>query len=285
MRSVSPILLAAVLAAPPEAPPSQEPSPSSAPPPAISVQVLEEAWRVGDEKTYTLLFDRAPFGRHAMRLVALRDLPEGGREAIFRQRITLDLRALGQEGSLEHSGTIVYGGASGPYRYREGVLRENGYATYRKGSDYRSVVEVELDPASGTYRVEARGSSEAGDRPLPPAAGSILLDLLALGHWERVFAARPVWSLGEIVPQSLLVPSPSPRFDYHLPVREPRTVFPTRVAADVTVEARETLDLFGAQVEAFRCRIVPPGLTLWVSPLGGVLRFQDGRGLAGALEP
>ena len=51
------------------------------------------------------------------------------------------------------------------------------------------------------------------------------------------------------------------------------------------MEARESIDLFGARLEAFRCRIEPAGMTLWVSTHGGVLRFDDGKGLSGALEP
>jgi hypothetical protein len=240
---------------------------------------------VGDEKTYTLLFDRAPFGRQALRLVALRRLPGGDREAVFQQRITLDLRALGQGGTLQHAGTIRYRlGGPGVYRYREGILSENGYSTYRKGDDYRSLLEVELDPDGGTYRVSERGGEEqVGSLPSP--AGSLLLDLLVLGHWERVFEARRRWPLGTSLPQELILASPLPRFDFHRPTTAPRPVIPEAVTARVHVEAKERIEIFGAQVDAYRCRIEPHGFTLWVSPHGGVLRFEDGRGLSGALEP
>ena len=50
-------------------------------------------------------------------------------------------------------------------------------------------------------------------------------------------------------------------------------------------EAKEEIDLFGARLQAFRCRVEPTGMTLWLSPHGGVLRFDDGKGLTGALEP
>jgi hypothetical protein len=230
------------------------------------------------------MFDRAPLGRHAMRLVELRELPDGDREAVFRQRITLDLRALGQEGTLEQSGTIVYRrDSAGPYRYREAIVREGGYGTYRDRA-FRSTVEVELDPEAGTYRV-ARAEGTDAEGSLPPAAGAVLLDLLAMGHWERVFTARETWPLGETIPLPLLVPTEFPRLDYHLPILEPRRVEPDRVRAELTVEEVEEVEIFGARVRAFRCSVSPGGLTLWVSPRGGILRFDTGRGLTGALEP
>jgi hypothetical protein len=265
------------VAAPPE-----EGAPRSA---EIRVLVLEDAWRVGDEKTYTLMFDRAPFGRHAMRLVALRTGPDGEREAEFRQRITLDLRAIGQEGTLEQSGTIVYRAAtSGPYRYREALLREEGYATYRSPGDYERSAAVDLDPATGTYRVRPdRGEALAG--ALPGPAEAVLLDLLALGHWERVFSLRERWPLASAVPAPLVLPTPPPRFDFHLAVAGPRPLDPTRLTASIVVEAVEEIDLLGARARAFRCGLEPLGMTLWVSPNGGILRFADGRGLTGALEP
>ena len=102
---------------------------------------------------------------------------------------------------------------------------------------------------------------------------------------ERVFAARSRWTLGETYALSLLIPAPPPRLDFHLPIREPRSVDPQVIDAQMIVEALEEIDLFGARVTAFRCRVEPPGMTLWVSPNGGVLRFDDGRGLTGALEP
>ncbi len=113
----------------------------------------------------------------------------------------------------------------------------------------------------------------------------MLLDLLALGHWERVFSVRGSWPFGSTSPLRLLVPSGAPRFDFHLPVVAPREVRPALLAVTVEVEAMETIDLFGAKVDAFRCRLEPLGMTLWVSPHGGILRFSDGRGLSGALEP
>ncbi len=106
-----------------------------------------------------------------------------------------------------------------------------------------------------------------------------------LGHWERVFAAPSIGPVGATFPVTLLVPSPFPRFDYHLPLRAPRPVEPVERTSRITLEAKESIDLFGARVPAFRCRVEPQGLTLWVSPNGGVLRFEDGRGLVGALEP
>ncbi len=262
---------------------AQEPVPLR---PEIQVEVLEDAWSIGDEKTYTLLFDRAPLGRQALRLVALRRLPGGAEEAVFRQRITLDLRALGQTGTLEHSGTVRYRGRNaGPYHYREGLLTKNGYATYRKQRDYENLVEVQLDPEAGTYRIGTPGTEEVTEAALPASARAILVDLLVLGHWERVFESRSSWPLGESLPQSLLIPSPLPRFDFHLPVTGPRAVSPVVAETRITVEAREPIEIFGAQVDTFRCRIEPTGLVLWVSPHGGVLRFDDGKGLSGSLEP
>ncbi len=254
--------------------------------PELVVEVLADAWEVGDEKTYTLMFDRAPLGSQAMRLVALRRLPGDEREAVFQQRISLDLRALGQQGSLEHSGTIRYLlSGPGPYRYREGILKENGYGTYRKGKGYRRLLEVELDPAAGTYRTTERGTRDGQEGSLPGTAQTLLLDLLVLGHWERVFEARARWPVGESLPQPVVIPTSLPRLDFHLAVDGPRPVTPRATTLQVTVEAKEEIDLFGARLQAFRCRVEPTGMTLWLSPHGGVLRFDDGKGLTGALEP
>ena len=129
------------------------------------------------------------------------------------------------------------------------------------------------------------GGKDADAAPLPAATGAILLDLLALGHWERVFSQHRHWPLGGTVKVRLLVPTAAPRFDYHLPVTGPRPVEPREVTAAITVEALEEVAMFGARVQAFRCQVEPMGLTLWVSPHGGILRFEDGRGLSGALEP
>jgi hypothetical protein len=263
---------------------AQESAPEARP--ELVVEVLEDAWAVGDEKTYTLMFDRAPLGSQAMRLVALRALAGGEREAVFQQRISLDLRALGQEGSLEHSGTIRYLlSGPGPYRYREGILAENSYGTYRKGKSYSRLLEVELDPAAGTYRTTERGAGDGQEGSLPGKARTLLLDLMVLGHWERVFETRARWPVGRPLPQPVVIPTALPRFDFHIPVDGPRPVTPRATTLQITVEAKEEIDLFGARLQAFRCRIEPTGMTLWVSPHGGVLRFDDGRGLTGALEP
>ena len=278
-RRTLPALAAVLLAAAPPAAGQDPPEPS------IRVLVLEDAWRVGDEKTYTLEFDRAPFGRQAMKLVQIRVLPRGGAEAVFRQRITLDLRALGQEGTLEQSGTLVYlREKSGPYRYQEAVLRGNGYDTYRNRRDYAATGEVDLDPEQGSYRV-ARSGEEERRAPLPEAAEAILIDLLAVGQWERVFSKQRKWLVGETVEVPLLVPSELPRLDFHIDIAWPRPVEPELVQARIKVEAREEVEIFGARIPAFRCRVSPGGWTIWVSPLGGVLRFDDGRGLTGSLEP
>jgi hypothetical protein len=275
------LLLGASAPAPQAPPPAEEPLRG----PDITVRVLDEIWRIGDEKTYTLTFDRAPFGRQAMRLVARRESAGGGREAEFQQRITLDLRALGKPGTLEHSGTIVYRrDGAGPYHYQEAIRREHGYATYRDADDYTATLEVEIDPESGTYRAAPAGAV-AQARSFPAAAGAVLADLLALGHWERAFQARATWRVGETLGVPLLASAPLPRLDFHLPFDAPRPVAPELLSAQIHVEARETTDLFGVPVEAFRCRVDPPGVTLWVSPLGGVLKFDTGRGLAGAVEP
>jgi len=255
-------------------------------PPELFVEVVEDAWAVGDEKTYTLMFDRVPLGSQAMKLVSLRRLPGDEREAVFQQRISLDLRALGQEGSLEHSGTIRYQlGGPGPYRYREGILTGNSYDTYRKGKSYRRLLEVELDPVSGTYRASERGTGNVQEGNLPGSAQAMLLDLMVLGHWERVFEARARWPVGESLPQPVVIPTSLPRLDFHVAVDGPRPVAPRATTLRIMVEAQEEIDLFGARLRAFRCRIEPAGMTLWVSPHGGVLRFDDGKGLTGTLEP
>jgi hypothetical protein len=283
-RILAGAVLSAILAVPAGGALQQSSEPAT--PPELVVEVLEDAWQVGDEKTYTLMFDRAPLGTQAMRLVALRRLPDDDREAVFQQRISLDLRALGQEGSLEHSGTIRYLlSGPGPYRYREGILEENAYGTYRKGKSYRRLLEVELDPVAGTYRTTERGAGDGKEGTLPGSARTLLLDLMVLGHWERVFEARARWPVGQSLPQPVVIPTPLPRLDFHLEVDGPRPVTPRATTLQITVEAKEEIDLFGARLQAFRCRIEPTGMTLWVSPHGGVLRFDDGRGLTGALEP
>src|SRR5262249_15196831 len=71
------------------------------------IQVLEEPWKVGDVKTYSLIFDYAPFGRQTIRLDRI--LEQNGEKILeFSQMLHLDLRALGQEGSLYNFGTIRY---------------------------------------------------------------------------------------------------------------------------------------------------------------------------------
>ena len=97
--------------------------------------------------------------------------------------------------------------------------------------------------------------------------------------------APGAWPATSATPLPLLVPTDPPRFDFHLPVLAPRDVRPALLSARLTIEALERIDLFGARVEAFRCRLDPLGMTLWVSPNGGILRFTDGRGLVGTLEP
>lgn len=265
--------------------PSASENPPSPRLPEVTVEVVEDAWKVGDEKTYTLTFDRAPFGRQAMRLVSVRDLPDGDREAVFRQRIQLDLRALGQPGSLEQAGTLTYRRSGpGPYRYEEVILEDRRYDTYRGAGDHTAGLSASLDPAAGTYR--AGGEPGSGElRELPDSTGAIVVDLLVLGHWEPVFASRKEWPMGSRWTLPLLLPTDPPRFDFHRDVREPREVDPQRIDAELTVESTETIDLFGARIQAFRCRVDPFGITLWVSPHGGILRFADGRGLVGSLEP
>ncbi|MGD8377692.1 MAG: hypothetical protein PVF68_16285 [Acidobacteriota bacterium] len=279
-RGLGWLLLALAAGSPPA--PGDLPSPRL---PEITVEVVEDAWRVGDEKTYTLTFDRAPFGRQAMRLVSVRDLPDGDREAVFRQRIRLDLRAIGQPGSLEQAGTLTYRRSGpGPYRYEEVILDDREYDTYRGPGDYAADRNAAIDPGAGTYRVGRDPGSEE-THALPEPTGAIVVDLLVVGHWEPVFAARKRWPLGSHWTLPLLLPTDPPRFDFHREVREPREVHPRRVDAELTIESKETIDLLGARLEAFRCRVEPFGITLWVSPHGGVLRFADGRGLVGSLEP
>ncbi len=283
-RFLGGVVVSAILATPAVGAPQQNTLQNT--PPELVIEVLADAWAVGDEKTYTLMFDRAPLGSQAMKLVALRRLPGDEREAVFQQRISLDLRALGQQGSLEHSGTIRYLlSGPGPYRYREGILRENGYGTYRKARGYRRLLEVELDPVAGTYRAVERGARDGQEGTLPGSARTLLLDLLVLGHWERVFETRARWPVGESLPQPVVIPTSLPRLDFHLAVDGPRPVTPRATTLQVTVEAKEEIDLFGARLQAFRCRVEPTGMTLWLSPHGGVLRFDDGKGLTGTLEP
>jgi len=90
---------------------AQEADPNQGEPTRIEgeerIQVLEEPWKVGDLKTYSLIFDYAPFGRQTIRLDRI--VEESGERILeFSQMLHLDLRALGQEGSLYNFGDIRY---------------------------------------------------------------------------------------------------------------------------------------------------------------------------------
>ncbi len=251
------------------------------------IEVLEEPWKVGDMKTYSLIFDYAPFGRQTIRLD--RVVEEAGERILeFSQMLHLDLRALGQEGSLYNFGNVRYarGKMFRSYRFDEVLKSWAGYATYEPGNRMRERV-VTIDRAGDRAAVSvAPGGADAPMRPLPDLGeigDSILVDLEIMGHWERLFLFDS-WTLGERKAIAMMVPSDPVVYDYHLPVQDFRPIAPQVRRVDLHVEALEPVSVFSIDIEAFRCTIPELGYTVWVTRRGGVIKFDNGRGLTGVLE-
>ena len=196
------------------------------------IQVLEEPWKVGDVKTYSLIFDYAPFGRQTVRLD--RVLDEGGEKLLeFSQMLHLDLRALGQEGSLYNFGTIRYarGKMFRRYRFEEILKSWSGYATYEPSGKMRERT-VTLDRAGDTAALSIQAGKtkdDADPRTLPPLDGiekSVMIDLEIIGHWERLFLFE-TWVLGDEKKIPMMIPSQPIVYDYHIPVKDFRPIDPT----------------------------------------------------------
>jgi hypothetical protein len=246
--------------------------------------VTEEPWKIGEVRSYTLLFDRVPFGREAIRLVEVQGEKQD-RALKFSQTLTLDLRALGQEGFLTLHSVVQYERVRVARSYRvEGVLRDRpDYSTYPRAlpPDARTVLNLDLPSSSPRMTWETGGASR--EIRLPPAGGAVLVDPLSMGHWERLFLGDR-WRVGQTRTLDLLLPTGPVRFDYHLDSLRPDPPAPERVRVSMTVEARESVEVFSVPIPAFRCRVPEMGLTLWVSDSGGILRYDDGHGLVAYLE-
>ena len=285
------LVLPAMLAAP-----RQEPVPPAAAPaqPQRSdveerIQVLEEPWKVGDVKTYSLIFDYAPFGRQTVRLDRILD--EGGEKLLeFSQMLHLDLRALGQEGSLYNFGTIRYarGKMFRKYKFDEILKSWSGYATYEPTGKMRERT-VTLDRAGDTaaLSIQAGGAKEEPEpHPLPALDGiekSVMIDLEIIGHWERLFLFE-TWMIGDEKRIPMMIPSQPIVYDYHLPVKDFRPIDPSIREVTLKVVAMEPVSVFSVDIPAFRCVIPEIGYTVWVTARGGVIKFDNGKGLTGILE-
>lgn len=255
--------------------------------PEERIEVLEEPWKVGDVKTYSLIFDYAPFGRQTIRLDHV--IEEAGERIMeFSQMLHLDLRALGQEGSLYNFGNIRYarGKMFREYSFNEVLKSWAGYSTYEPSDKMRERV-VTLERAGDTAALSMRyGGAKPQLQTLPPMEDldtSVLVDLEIIGHWERLFLFD-TWALGEKKSIPMMVPGEPVVYDYHLPVKEFRRIEPQVKETTLIVEAVENVSVFAVDIEAFRCRIPEIGYTVWVTKRGGVIKFDNGKGLTGILE-
>ncbi|HEY3176705.1 MAG TPA: hypothetical protein VGK94_13200 [Candidatus Polarisedimenticolia bacterium] len=251
------------------------------------IQVLEEPWKVGDVKTYSLIFDYAPFGRQMIRLDRVLD-EDGGKVLEFSQMLHLDLRALGQEGSLYNFGTIRYahGKMFRRYRFEEILKSWSGYSTYEPSGKMRERT-VTLDRSGDQAALSIQlGNEDAEPRPVPPMDGlerSVMIDLEIIGHWERLFLFD-TWALGEEKKIPMMAPSEPVVYDYHLPVKDFRPITPAVREVTLKVAALEKASIFSIEIEAFRCVLPELGYTVWVTARGGVIKFDNGKGLTGVLE-
>ncbi|HKY32847.1 MAG TPA: hypothetical protein VJV23_09945 [Candidatus Polarisedimenticolia bacterium] len=250
------------------------------------IQVMEEPWKVGDVKTYSLIFDHAPFGRQTVRLDRI--VEEGGERILeFSQMLHLDLRALGQEGSLYNFGTVRYarGKMFRRYQFDEMLRSWTGYSTYEPRNKARERA-VTLERSGDRAAVSVKqGKDPAEPRPLELEGleRSVLVDLEIIGHWERIFLFD-TWAVGEekIVP--MMVPSEPVAYDYHIPVKDFRPIEPQIRPVTLKVEEVEDVSVFSLDIQAFRCVLPELGVTVWVTRRGGVIRFDNGKGLTGILE-
>ena len=110
-----------------------------------------------------------------------------------------------------------------------------------------------------------------------------MIDLEIIGHWERLFLFD-TWALGEEKKIPMMVPSDPVIYDYHLPVKDFRPIAPSVKEVTVKVAALEKASVFSIEIPAFRCVIPELGYTVWVTARGGVIKFDNGKGLTGILE-
>jgi hypothetical protein len=252
--------------------------------PGEFIRVTGEPWKVGEVRSYSITFDEAPFGREMVRLDSIRG-ERAQRQLQFSQTQILDLRAVGSEGSVASYSSVRYDTQRHAlsYRVQRVYRKESGYSTYQKsaeGKDSNSfTLDLERSPASLLFRL----GGEPQVIPVLDPAGAVLLDPLSMGHWERMFAADE-WRVGEVKHRTILLPSGLFRYDFHLPARALAPPAPMKLEVIVSVEGRETVEIFSLPIPSFRCHIPELGYTLWVSGSGGILKFSDGRGLVVRLE-
>jgi len=220
-------------------------------------------------------------------MVRLDSIQGGGeqRRLQFSQTQVLDLRAVGSLGSLVSYSSVRYDFARRAlsYRVQKVFQKESEYSTYQKTSEGRDSVSFSLnlenDPASLVFR----GGGDPENIPIADARGAVLLDPLSMGHWERMFAADE-WRVGQTKHRTVLLPAGESRFDFHLAPHPLAPPAPRKLEVSVSVEGKETLEVFALPIPCFRCRVPELGYTLWVSGSGGILKFSDGRGLVIRLE-
>jgi hypothetical protein len=109
------------------------------------------------------------------------------------------------------------------------------------------------------------------------------VDLEIMGHWERLFLFD-TWAVGDSKKVPMVVPSEPVVYDYHLQVNEFRPIVPRVREVTLEVGPMENVSVFSVDIAAFRCTLPELGLVLWVTPRGGVIKFDTGRGLVGILE-
>ncbi len=251
------------------------------------IQVLEEPWKVGDVKTYSLVFDYAPLGRQTIRLDRVSE-EEGDKVLEFSQMLHLDLRALGQEGQLYNFGSVRYaqGKLFRRYSFSEVLKSWAGYSTYEPRGKMRErevTLAREGDHASLAVKVDASRDEPEARPVLDHLGSSVLVDLEIVGHWERLFLFD-TWTLGEEKTIPMVVPSEPVVYDFHIPVKDFRPINPTLKDVTLKVEALEDVSVFSIPIQAFRCSFPQLGYTIWVTARGGVIRFDNGKGLTGMLE-
>jgi hypothetical protein len=247
------------------------------------IRVIGEPWKIGEARSYTLQFDHAPFGRETIRLESQEG--EGDtRQLRFTETLVLDLRALGQEGTLLRYSTVEYarGRIARAFRSEEILRKHPEYSTYARSSDSETVRLLRLDLETDPPRLWRSERGTVRGTVLAPARPAALVDPLSMGHWERLFLDG-TWRVGDSRDLDLLLPFGLFRFDFHLDARRTDTP-PERRAVTMRVEAREPVEVFSVPIPAFRCRIPELNTVLWVSASGGILRLEDRRGLVVTLE-
>jgi hypothetical protein len=254
------------------------------PNPGEFIRVTGEPWKIGEVRSYSITFDEAPFGREMVRLDSIGGEGEQ-RRLQFSQTQILDLRAVGSEGSLASYSSVRYDAQRRAlsYRVQRVYRKESEYSTYQKAAEGKDSISFTLDLERSPASLLFHAGGEPEVIPFLDPAGAVLLDPLSMGHWERMFAADE-WRVGEVKHRTILLPAGPFRYDFHLTVHPLAAPAPRKLEVSVSVEGRETVEIFTLPIPSFRCHIPELGYTLWVSGSGGILKFSDGRGLVVRLE-